>query len=156
MTASESVEIVRFLAGIYGKNLEEEQLKAWMRMLAPYPYQQARDAAQQVASKSKFFPSWAEYRERLLLGDMPDPEVAFGRALANRGLSDGNGLIASAVRAVGGTWAFEHCENVATLRNTFLAAYREALDQFERSEEESLLRLAAAPSEVKVRVGGKS
>lgn len=140
MTRQEAQAIMARLTAYYPRvDLSPEHVEIWVGELMAYPRDAAAAAAEKIKNTSKWFPSWAEFRDVLLVGDMPEPEIAWGIAWGNRGMSGGNPLIRKAVQACGGDSQFRSCTNPGSLRKLFLPAYQAALEDFRKTQDNFLL-----------------
>jgi hypothetical protein len=68
MSPTEAYKIVAELAICYPtKKMVVEEVRRWESNLRDFDYSDAQQAVKNIENNSKFFPSWAEFREEIVL-----------------------------------------------------------------------------------------
>lgn len=151
MKRSEAKQIIALLLANYpSMNLPSETVEVWTRNLEPYPRREAQEAARKIVDSSKWFPSWAEFRSALLLGDRKSPDAAWILAHSAMGIigDEGDPIIREAVKLAGGDWMFRSVQGsyeLHNLRENFKAAYTFLVERHTERRDAELLALAVAP-----------
>jgi len=142
MTKPEAIDMLAFLASHYphvqNQGLSPSTERLWVGYFTELPKEEVYTTICALVRKEKWFPSWAEFIDCLQKGDALPAEDAWGIALAGKGLGMKDDKIKKAIIAVGGDWAFRHCDNLAILRTSFINAYQAIVNVGGRKHEELL------------------